>query len=315
MHEIFICEMQKFWNEMPLADSGMVRLAKSQLVSAGATGMSRGMFPETIRIESLAEPPITLEALQHGIDAHPEAASIVIELLSQIESLPMDEALTRESLAYARLQGSADHAHWLATRKPVAQFPEGEVQMSRRDNMFSILINRPEAHNAINRKLRDALFEAFTLASLDPDIKQVELRSIGKAFCIGGDLAEFGTTRDPAEAHAIRMQTLPAWALLGCHEKLHVHVQGACIGAGLEIAAFAARVTASPKAWFQLPELDMGLIPGAGGCVSIPRRIGWKRTAALLLSGQRISAKVALDWGLVDAIIGGLAHGSSEMIP
>jgi enoyl-CoA hydratase/carnithine racemase len=294
--------MQKFWNEMLLADGEKVRLAKSQLVSAGATGMSRGMFPETIRIESLAEPPITLEALQLGIDAHPEAARIVIELLSQIESLPMDEALTRESLAYARLQGSADHAHWLKARKPVAQFPEGEIRLTREEDRLTVLISRSEAHNAINRKLRDALFEAFTLASLDPDIRQVELRSAGKAFCIGGDLAEFGTTRDPAEAHTIRMQTMPARALLGCREKLHVHVQGACIGAGLEIAAFAARVTASPKAWFQLPELAMGLIPGAGGCVSVPRRIGWKRTAALLLSGQRISAQVALDWGLVDAI-------------
>jgi enoyl-CoA hydratase len=79
-------------------------------------------------------------------------------------------------------------------------------------------------------------------------------------------------------------------------------VQGACVGAGLELAAFAQTLTASRKAWFQLPELAMGLIPGAGGCVSVSRRIGRERTALMVLSGQRMGAEVALRWGLVDRI-------------
>jgi enoyl-CoA hydratase/carnithine racemase len=74
------------------------------------------------------------------------------------------------------------------------------------------------------------------------------------------------------------------------------------IGAGLEIAAFAGRVVARPDAWFQLPELKYGLIPGAGGTVSLPRRIGRQRTALLALSMQRLSAKTAHAWGLVDAV-------------
>jgi enoyl-CoA hydratase len=74
------------------------------------------------------------------------------------------------------------------------------------------------------------------------------------------------------------------------------------VGAGLEIAAFAARLTASPNAWFQLPELAMGLIPGAGGCVSVPHRIGRQRATLMMLSGRRISAITALHWGLIDAI-------------
>jgi enoyl-CoA hydratase/carnithine racemase len=81
-----------------------------------------------------------------------------------------------------------------------------------------------------------------------------------------------------------------------------VHVQGACIGAGVEIAAFAARLTATADAWFQLPELAMGLVPGAGGCVSVPRRIGRQRAALMILSGRRINAPTALRWGLIDAI-------------
>lgn len=151
--------------------------------------------------------------------------------------------------------------------------------------------------------MRDALREAFELAALDPEIDRVTLRGLGKAFSVGADLAEFGTTRDPATAHAIRMQTLPAHAIARCADKFEVHIQGACIGAGLEMVAFARRVTAGPRAWFQLPELAMGLIPGAGGCVSVSRRIGRQGAAMMILSGRRIDASAALALGLVDAIM------------
>jgi enoyl-CoA hydratase/carnithine racemase len=81
-----------------------------------------------------------------------------------------------------------------------------------------------------------------------------------------------------------------------------VRVHGACIGSGIEFPAFASRIEATPDAWFQLPELRYGLIPGAGGCVSVSRRIGRQRSAWMVLSGARVDARTALDWGLVDAI-------------
>jgi enoyl-CoA hydratase/carnithine racemase len=81
-------------------------------------------------------------------------------------------------------------------------------------------------------------------------------------------------------------------------------VHGACIGAGVELPAFAHRVTAAANSHFQLPELKMGLLPGAGGCVSLSRRIGRHRTALLCLTGRRINAATALAWGLVDDIAG-----------
>jgi enoyl-CoA hydratase/carnithine racemase len=88
-----------------------------------------------------------------------------------------------------------------------------------------------------------------------------------------------------------------------CADRLEVHVQGGCIGAGLEMAAWARELSATPNAWFQLPELAMGLLPGAGGCVSLSRRIGRQRTALLVLSGKRIGARTALEWGLIDRIV------------
>jgi enoyl-CoA hydratase/carnithine racemase len=96
---------------------------------------------------------------------------------------------------------------------------------------------------------------------------------------------------------------MPVRLLSQCRDRVEFRVHGACIGAGAEMAAFGRHVVAARNSFFQLPELRMGLIPGAGGCVSIPRRIGRHRTAYLVLSGRKLSAAKALEWGLVDALV------------
>jgi enoyl-CoA hydratase/carnithine racemase len=184
--------------------------------------------------------------------------------------------------------------------------------MHRKGGVLHLLLDRPDARNAIDRAMRDALFEAFSLAALDTSITCVKLRSIGRCFSMGADLAEFGTTRDPVEAHAIRARTLPTVQMARRAEIYDIHIQGACVGSGLEMAAFAGRLTASPGAWFQLPETGMGILPGFGGCVSLPRRIGRQRAAALMLSGKRINAEQALGWGLIDEIVDEVPAGVSD---
>jgi enoyl-CoA hydratase/carnithine racemase len=84
--------------------------------------------------------------------------------------------------------------------------------------------------------------------------------------------------------------------------KVTVRAHGACVGAGTEIAAYAGRVVAAPDAFFALPEVRMGLVPGAGGSVSVVRRMGRWRAAWLMLTGERLPAVTALRWGLVDEI-------------
>jgi enoyl-CoA hydratase/carnithine racemase len=268
------------------------------------------MLQDTLRDDAalLAEGLISAEALRAGASAQPHAAAVALDLLRRIDLAHAANGLVQESLAYAELQGSDAHAAWLASRPAsAASAPAGQVLTRRVGNMIEICLDRAEAHNAIDRPMRDQLFEGFSVAALDPDVERVILRAGGRTFCVGADLHEFGTTRDPAVAHRIRMQTLPAHAISKCCAKFVAHVQGACVGSGLEMAAFASRLTAAPNAWFQLPELSMGLIPGAGGCVSVPRRIGRRRTAALVLSGRRINARTALDWGLIDAIVDDVA--------
>jgi enoyl-CoA hydratase/carnithine racemase len=94
----------------------------------------------------------------------------------------------------------------------------------------------------------------------------------------------------------------PGWNLSHIADRTTVHMHGNCIGAGIEMPAFASHVIADPETTFLLPELAMGLIPGAGGCVSIPRRIGRWRTLWLVLTGSQLNAHEALAWGLIDDI-------------
>lgn len=233
---------------------------------------------------------------------NPHAAAVLVQVLRLIEGLSPEQGLVAESLAYGILQGGTEHRHWQIARPRAEPQPPGQLHLERRDDLLAIVIDRPHARNSVDRTMRDALREAFDLGGIDPEIRRITLCGAGRTFCTGADLAEFGTTSDPSMAHVNRMQTLPALALTACAAKLHVHVDGACVGAGLEMAAFAARITATERAWFQLPELAMGLIPGAGGCVSLTRRIGRQATATLVLGGRRLSARAALALGLIDAI-------------
>ena len=85
-------------------------------------------------------------------------------------------------------------------------------------------------------------------------------------------------------------------------DRVVVHLHGACIGSGIELPAFARRVFARPDTSIALPEVGFGLIPGAGGTISLPRRIGRHRTAQLALTATPIDVATALEWGLVDGI-------------
>ena len=259
--------------------------------------------PQTARFDATVTDMRALASLATAIEATPRAAETLTGLLRAAEGLAPEAALTAESLAMATLQGGAEHGRWLAGRTSGTAAPPGQVSAERRLSALHLRLDRPAARNAIDRAMRDALFDAFMLAALDDGIDVIRLTSAGRCFSIGADLAEFGTTRDPAEAHATRARTLPALPLLRRRGRFEAHVRGACIGAGLEIAAFANRLTATPDAWFQLPELRMGILPGFGGCVSVPRRIGRQRAAWLMLSGRRIGARTALAWGLVDALV------------
>ena len=171
-----------------------------------------------------------------------------------------------------------------------------------RDETLEIVLNRPHVRNAVNTAMRDGLLEALAVAAADCSISDVQIRGEGKAFCSGGDLDEFGTFDDPSSAHLVRLTTSVGRAIDSIAERVTVHLHGACAGSGIELPAFARTVTADAAATLALPEVSLGLIPGAGGTVSLTSRAGRHRVALLALCGRAIDATTAREWGIVDAV-------------
>ena len=273
-------------------------------------GIGRGEFGARAlgaACDALVVEPADTAPMLENITRSPLAAMTLVQVLRVTEHLEVEQALVVESLAYATLQGGPEFRRWLGQRaRPTgARLRDSgpAVVLERRGDRCDLRLNRPSRRNALSVEMRDALCEALELVVADPSIREVWLSSQGPCFSSGGDLDEFGTAPDPATGHAVRSLRLPGALLARCAERVGVRVHGACIGAGAELPAFARRVCAARDATFVLPEIRFGLIPGAGGCVSLPRRIGRQRTASMALSGAPIDAAQALAWGLVDEIV------------
>jgi enoyl-CoA hydratase/carnithine racemase len=231
------------------------------------------------------------------------AARALELLLDTTEGLDVERALVVESATYSLLQAGPEHRAWLEARGPRRPpGPEADpVRISRTGNELRLTLDRPLVRNAFNAAMREALLDGLAIAAADPDV-QVVIDGEGPNFCSGGDLNEFGTLADPASAHLLRVERSVGRAIHEVRDRVTFMVHGACVGAGTELPAFAQTVVARPDATFRLPEVEMGLVPGAGGTVSLPRRIGRQRAGWLALTGATIDAPTALDWGLVDAI-------------
>ncbi|MDV6264645.1 enoyl-CoA hydratase/isomerase family protein [Rhodococcoides yunnanense] len=261
--------------------------------------------PRFVTVDSITN---TLGLLAERIHQHPLAADICDDVLrANYAHSDVFAAVATESLAYSTLQAGPDFQRWLAVQSPRdITHVDDPVLIDRAGDTLGIRLNQPDRHNAFSNTLRSGLLDALRLAEIDHKIARVELRGNGKSFCSGGDLKEFGTFDNPAAAHLARTRYSPALHLarLGdrLREGLFAHVHGATLGSGLEMAACCGHVAADPLTVFRLPELDLGLIPGAGGTVSIPRRIGRWRTAYLVLTGESVDAETALEWGLIDSI-------------
>lgn len=242
-----------------------------------------------------------------AVARNPQAALVAGQVLRISETLPIPQAVDVESLAYSTLQGGAEFARWLEERRrlgrPLPPPPMTDpVLIDRDDATVRITLNRPERRNAYGTAVRDALVDALHLALVDDTVGSVVLAGAGPCFCAGGDLDEFGHTPDHATAHFIRTRGGAARLMARLADRVRVDVHGQCVGAGIEVPAFAQRIVATPDAVFRLPEVGMGLIPGAGGTVSIPRRIGRWRALHLFITGAELDAHRAHEWRLVDEV-------------
>ncbi len=174
----------------------------------------------------------------------------------------------------------------------------GLVEVRRDNDIAVIVIDNPPV-NALSNAVRIALIDALTQTRDDEAIKAVVLACAGRTFIAGADIAEFGKpAKLPGTGDVIaRLDAMPKPVVAALH--------GTTLGGGLEVALGCHFRVATPGSRFGLPEIKLGLIPGAGGTQRLPRLIGMEKALPMILSGDPISANAALEVGLVDAIVDG----------
>jgi len=177
-----------------------------------------------------------------------------------------------------------------------------QVVRERHGDILLVTIDNPPV-NALGVDVRRGLMEAIEAADGDAGVKAIVLAGAGRNFLGGADIREFGKPPMPPALPDVCNR-------IEASDKLVVAaIHGAALGGGLEIALSAHYRVALPSAKLGLPEVALGLLPGAGGTQRTPRLVGAKAALDLMLSGRHASAAEAAKLGLVDRVAQGVAHG------
>ena len=174
--------------------------------------------------------------------------------------------------------------------------------LSKTDNHVGIAtLNRPEVLNALSVELMDQLIAALEGFDNDPNIRVIVLTGSERVFAAGADIA------DMAEASVVQMSernNLARWKRIAAVRKpIIAAVSGFALGGGCELAMHCDMIVASESAKFGQPEINIGVMPGAGGTQRLTRAIGKFRVMELILTGRFLSARDAYDAGLVTRVV------------
>ena len=169
----------------------------------------------------------------------------------------------------------------------------------KHDAVAHISLNRPQAVNAYNIQMRDDFSEALSAVTQDPEVGALLITGEGRGFCAGADLTEFGSAPSQFIARQVRWERDVWGQLVDLDKPIVAAVHGYCIGSGLEIALLCDLRIGATGTVFALPEVQLGMIPAAGGTQTLPRAVGRSRALDLLLTGRRIESEEALEMGLV----------------
>ena len=174
------------------------------------------------------------------------------------------------------------------------------VSVEKRGRICIIRLNRPEKLNSINMSMVEGLVEAFNRCADDPEIRVVILTGNGKAFSAGADVRELSGM---SVAELVRRGHMPLWERIRSLRKpLIAAINGAAVGGGLELAMACDICIASGSAKFGQAEINLGIMPGAGGTQRLTRALGKSRAMEMVLSGKLISASEAASYGLVSGV-------------
>ena len=170
------------------------------------------------------------------------------------------------------------------------------TDLTREGDIAVLTINSPPV-NALSADVRNGLRDGARQAAADPAVKAIVLICAGRTFIAGADISEFGKPSQGATLPEIQ------GALEGSPKPVIAALHGTALGGGFEVALMCHYRVAAPSAKVGLPEIKLGLMPGAGGTQRLPRLAGVENALNLILSGTPFGAKQALEWNVVDALV------------
>src|ERR1700694_378627 len=175
------------------------------------------------------------------------------------------------------------------------------VLFTKRDGIGVITIDNPPV-NALSPGVPEGILSSLELAKNDPSVRALIVIGAGRTFVAGADIKEFAKIR----ARGLSVNRLPALKMIeDCTKPVVMAIHGTALGGGLELAMAGHYRVVVPDAQVGQPEVKIGLIPGAGGTQRLPRLAGVMKTAVMCALGEPISARNALETGIVDQIIEG----------
>ena len=170
------------------------------------------------------------------------------------------------------------------------------TDLTNEGDVAVITLNSPPV-NALSAGVRDGLYEGFKAAIADDSAKSIVLICDGRTFIAGADISEFGGASKGASLFDVQtmMEDSPKPVIAAIH--------GTALGGGLEVALVAHYRVAVPSAKVGLPEVNLGLLPGAGGTQRLPRIVGAEKALEMMTSGSHVPGKAAAAMGLVDELV------------
>ncbi len=176
---------------------------------------------------------------------------------------------------------------------------KGTVHYEKKDDVALLTVDNPPV-NPLSSGVRQGLHDGVSQALADDDVKAIVLTGAGRAFIAGADISEFGAaaTEGPGLHEVLTMMESSTKPIVAA-------INGTAFGGGLEVALCCDYRVAAPKAPVGLPEVKLGLLPGAGGTQRLPRLIGAEKALQFILSGDPIPAPQAKVLGIVDEVVDG----------
>ncbi|WP_269716115.1 3-hydroxyacyl-CoA dehydrogenase NAD-binding domain-containing protein [Caulobacter sp. NIBR2454] len=172
------------------------------------------------------------------------------------------------------------------------------TDLTNEGDVAVVTLNSPPV-NALSAKVREGLDKAFEAADADASVKSIVLICEGKTFIAGADISEFGKAMTGPSLQDVQNR------IENASKPVVAAIHGTVLGGGLEVALVAHYRVAVPTAKAGLPEVNLGLLPGAGGTQRLPRIVGVEKALEMVTSGQHVPAKAAHAMGLFDELIDG----------